>query len=409
MSPPSEASAPPPSQPSGPSEPPPGDSALPAAAPKRRRRRLTWQRKLLFGAILLGLGLLGAEGAARLFGPREPLPTLTPHPYLRHVRTPDSSMDLMNPKTGARYEVHIDGYGFRCRSLVPPGEPKPAGAYRLFFVGASTTENIAVSDEESFPQRVEVALNAAQRERSVRAVNTGIAGNTIADSFSLIAHRVTALEPDLIVLMHAINDMRASCSSAFDPTHYRDRQPPRAPRLGEVFQEHSKLLRLIELTRRRLGAASREDRYRALAAETPYSEGVDPTQGVAYFRRYLEMCADVCARAGVPLALMTQPSLYKEGLSEAERQALWMGYMNHGELNLSPAALQAGMARYNAEIRAVARERGLLLIDLERALPKDLEHLYDDCHYTAQGNARIADTISAALLAAGLPRPAPPK
>ena len=44
----------------------------------------------------------------------------------------------------------------------------------------------------------------------------------------------------------------------------------------------------------------------------------------------------------------------------------------------------------------------VLLIDLEKALPKDLEHLYDDCHYTAKGNAVIADAIAQALLAKGL-------
>ena len=387
---------------------PPGPPRKTAPGP-RRRRQLSRKRKLQFGALLLALGLLGAEGLARLLGPTEPLPVFTPHPYLRHVRTPNASMDLTNPHTQERYTVHIDGYGFRCRSLVPPGEPKPADSYRIFFVGASTTENIAVSDEESFPQRVEVALNAKQQAVVVRGVNTGIAGNTIADSFALIAHRVTALEPDLIVVLHAINDMRAGCSTRFDPSNYANRQPPPAPRLSDVLARQSKLLRLIELTQQRLGAASREDKYRARAAAQPLSEGVDPARGLPYFLRYLEMIADVCARRGVPLVLMTQPSLYKDALSEAERAALWMGYLNKGELNLSPATLQEGMARYNEAIRAFAQARGLLLIDLERVVPKDLEHLYDDCHYTAKGNALIAETISKALLRAGLPRPTPSK
>ena len=72
-----------------------------------------------------------------------------------------------------------------------------------------------------------------------------------------------------------------------------------------------------------------------------------------------------------------------------------------------------GMQAYNARIREVAEERGVRFVDLDAAVPKDLEHFYDDCHYTAQGNQRVAAALSEALLREGeLPRaplPLPPR
>ncbi|HBP20223.1 MAG TPA: hypothetical protein DEA08_20840 [Planctomycetes bacterium] len=290
--------------------------------------------------------------------------------------------------------------------MVPPGQPKPANAYRIFFVGASTTENVAVDDAQSFPWLVETQLNAKLGDEvAVRGVNTGIAGNTIADSFSLIAHRLLALEPDLVVVLHAINDMRMSASARFDPSHYADRLAPPKVRFSDLLAQHCKLYRLAERAKQRLRTRSREQKYKDRARETPLSEGVDPARGLPYFQRYLGLIAAVCAEAGVPLALMTQPSLYKPELSQDELAALWMGYVNHGELNFSPEALRQGMVAYNDELRRFAGARGLLLIDLERVVPKDLEHLYDDCHYTVKGNAVIADEITRVLLERGLPRP----
>lgn len=370
---------------------------------ERPTRRLSGRKKALFLALLLLPLLLLAECTARVAGPADPTPITAAHPYLRHVRAPEASQELVHPRTGEAYRFTVDAYGFRCGSLVPPGQPKPKEAYRIFFVGASTTENVAVDDAESFPWRVETQLNAQLEGVAVRGVNTGIAGNTIADSFSLIAHRILALEPDLVVVLHAINDMRMSASSVFDPSHYADRLAPPKVRFSDLLERHSKLYRLFERAKKRMRTRSREEKYKQRAAETPLTEGVDPARGLPYFRRYLGMIAALCAEARVPLALMTQPSLYKPELSQAEQAALWMGYVNHGELNFSPETLRGGMQAYNDELRRFANARGLLLIDLERVVPKDLEHFYDDCHYTAQGNAVIAAEITRVLLAQGLP------
>jgi lysophospholipase L1-like esterase len=359
-----------------------------------------------FSAAALLASLLLAELVARaVWSPPDPI--YAAHPYLRHVRAPESTYDLIAPAEALdgdqpqEFTLHVDAHGFRHQGLEPPGQPKAAGTYRIFFVGASTTENVALPDEQTFPYLVEQAL----RERldgqpKVFGVNTAISGNSIADSFSLVAHRLLALEPDLIVVLHATNDMRTGVSSRFDPTHYADRLPPPRVRPGHAFREWIRLAGLASHVGDRLGGESRAARVRERRRAAPFTEA-DPSLGLPYFRRYLGMLSAVCRDAEVPLVLMTMPSLYRADLTPEEDAALWLGYLNHGELNLDTPTLLRGMQLFNEAIRETARDRGHLLIDLAPVVPRDLEHFYDDVHFTAAGNRVVAEHIVDALLAGG--------
>ena len=52
---------------------------------------------------------------------------------------------------------------------------------------------------------------------------------------------------------------------------------------------------------------------------------------------------------------------------------------------------------YNDVTREVGRERGVLVIDLAREMPKNSTYYYDLMHYTNAGAARVADIIAAQL------------
>ena len=369
--------------------------------PERPRRRLSRGKRLGFALGLLALGLLAGELLARAVVPPA-RPIYLDHPYLRRVRAPSSSQELRSPFGPETYTVHIDAHGFRSTGLEPPGTPKPPGTYRIFFVGASAVENVAVPDPETFEARVEAALNerfgGAPR---VVVVNAGLSGAGVADTFSLVAHRVLALEPDLVVAMDGLNDMLAATTSRFDPTHWRDRIEPAPPGFGDVLRQWSRLAAVLDAIGDRSTAAARYEKWRRRRRERPFTPGVDATRGVPYLRRYLALLSSACAEAGVPLALMTHPSIWRPDLSPAEDQALWMGHVNHGEVNLDTPTLLQGIQAVNQAIRAHAEGRGHLLVDLDAAVPKDLEHFYDDCHFTSRGNEVAAGAIVDALVAGG--------
>lgn len=387
----------------GPGQPGPGRPGPaqpgPPQAPPARRRPLSAGRRVLFltGLLLLALGLTELVVRA-LFEP--PAAAFLAHPYVRHVRAPSQTTRLVSPLTGEAFDMVIDAHGFRSRSLEPPGTPKPADTYRVFFVGGSTTENIVLPDAETFPAIVEAELSPRVGKR-LRCANAGISGNVVADTFSLVSHRVLTLEPDLVVALEGINDMCMGLSRRYDPTAVGYSAPPRV-QFMDVLRARSRLVQLASRAVDRAESEWRPERMRERRRELPFTADLDPTRALPTFRRYLRLLAAVCREADVPLLLMTMPTLYKDDLSPEEAASLWMGCLDHGRLNVDHATMQRGMQAFNDAIREVAQAEGTLLLDLAPAVPRDLEHFYDDCHYTAKGSRAVADQLLY-LLSRGLP------
>jgi len=108
----------------------------------------------------------------------------------------------------------------------------------------------------------------------------------------------------------------------------------------------------------------------------------------------------VARTRGVRFILMTEPFVYQEKLDPAINERLWMGWLgsvSQRSINLSPDFLAREMNRFDGAVRELARKEGVELIDLEREIPKDLVHFYDDVHLTPVGAERASKVISAYL------------
>ena len=68
----------------------------------------------------------------------------------------------------------------------------------------------------------------------------------------------------------------------------------------------------------------------------------------------------------------------------------------------SPKAMQNGMKAFNQTTRKVARDSNTQLVDLAAAIPKSLDYMYDDVHYTEAGNQRLAETMAKHIIDSGM-------
>jgi lysophospholipase L1-like esterase len=278
---------------------------------------------------------------------------------------------------------------------------KPRGTYRIFFVGASTTENAFLPEEKTFPGLVEAGLterfHGAPR---IEVANAAISGFGVARSLALVEHALIPLEPDLIVVLDGAND----CLSDLDGES--PLEPFEAPTLRDWITAQSRLVGLLDARLSRKDSDMRRflARRRRVARATPYTRGgdLDPRPGLARFKQRLTWLALVCREAGVPVVFLTQPTLWKSENAPAERDAM-VGLLSKGGVHLDPAASFLRMEAYNEAIRAVAREQRMTLVDLACEVPATLEDFCDDVHMTAAGNRRVAETILRALASGKLP------
>lgn len=106
---------------------------------------------------------------------------------------------------------------------------------------------------------------------------------------------------------------------------------------------------------------------------------------------------------GRKVVLATQGSLYRPGLTPDEERSLEFGREMCTKDNRYPddASIKRALDAMNANTRAIAKEQGVPLADLDAVVPKTAEYLRDDVHHTAKGARLAGQAIAEAILQAG--------
>jgi lysophospholipase L1-like esterase len=269
---------------------------------------------------------------------------------------------------------------------------KPADTYRILFLGGSTTRNSALPKEVRFPTRLKSLIGKNFPERKVEVFNAGMDWYTTKHSLINYVTNLRDWQPDLVVVMHAINDLYRS----FSPPIYAEGEYNRhwshfyGPSINGVnpptFEEH-----LFSRTFYSLYSQLRE-----YEVDYPLSRYVSLNE----YRRNLRTLIEYLKSDQRKVIIMTQPSLYKDNLSPEENEALWFGKeFCYTSKNIwqreypSAKSLRTAIEAFNDAARNIAEDNEVMLIDLDVMIAKNLSNFSDDVHYTEKGSNEIATAI----------------
>jgi lysophospholipase L1-like esterase len=320
------------------------------------------------------------------------------------------------------------------------GDPLPADArYRLMAIGGSTTICTYLDDLDAWPRVVQSRLEAELGERSVWTGNVGRPGHATAQH-RLQLEKLLAQYPeiDAVLMLVGINDMLVRISMLRDPMPLNE--PGGTEELRQAFSvfpgwdadspwyRRTGVARLLAMRTWRLPGSRAEgplvDRVgefvvRARDHRRQATEFLEELPGLSdgldLYAGSLNDIVDAARAAGRRLIFLTQPTLWREGLSAEENGSLWMGGPRFDRLApgaefYSVRALADGMRRYNEALLRVCRERGVECIDVAATLPRDGATFWDDAHFTVEGSHRVAQIVSEYLAARtplARPRPGP--
>jgi lysophospholipase L1-like esterase len=257
--------------------------------------------------------------------------------------------------------------------------PAAAGEKRIVFFGGSTTA-WPDSHGNDWPSMIAEGLSNPH----VKVLNQAREWYTTNHSLINYELNVRPCRPDVIVVMHAINDLFVNFASN-DLT------------LGGYRQDYGHFLGPVSslVNRKSFFESVYEEVERSWYASRKEVVTTQDFPGLTAFRRNLETMMDLASRDGTAVVLMTEPYLYRRDMSELELSKLTMlNFEASGpERKWSLQTALSGMEQYNNEVRAVAKERNCMLIDLERVVPKSLDYIRDDVHYTDRAFPLIRDTV----------------
>jgi lysophospholipase L1-like esterase len=121
----------------------------------------------------------------------------------------------------------------------------------------------------------------------------------------------------------------------------------------------------------------------------------DLTSGLEEYKKNLNAIIDIAQSRSTRIVFITQPSLWKQDMTEKEKDLIWNGWIESPKSKryYSEIALMRGMQAYNDTLLQVCKVRGVECIDLASVLPKDSTIFYDDVHFSDKGSLMTADVI----------------
>ena len=333
-------------------------------APDPRSRRPSLSRKLLVSVLGTGVLLGAVELVLALAGVRPVL--LDEDPYVGF----SSRVPLFEERTAAdgtvrRVTAPNKLAFFNAQELAVP---KPAGAFRIFCVGGSTTYGRPYDDRTSFCGWLRAFLPAADPTREWEVVNAG--GISYASfRVAMLMEELIAYEPDLFVVYSGQNEF-------LERRTYAEilAQPPLARWLGAAVTR----TRIGTVARRGVlalragnGGGKGEGGRAMLAAEveTRLDDVVGPddyerddataARVVEHYRHNLSRMADVARAGGAEILYVTPASnlrdcspfksQHRDGWSDAD-EARFADAMQRGTAALDGGRFADAVAAFDAAL-----------------------------------------------------------
>jgi lysophospholipase L1-like esterase len=285
----------------------------------------------------------------------------------------------------ARNRGDVSDLGFATPNLSPRRDP---ASLRILCLGASTTESgNRMGYKGSYPYFLGLLLGKVHLAR-VEVANFGVSAWTTAETLVNYVLFAQDLEPDLVIVHHAINDIepRALPGYRSDYFHFRKPwEPYRSSALSRILIRVSRLygyLSYLQLKRWDI----RHLVTRARPELRPGDELLFSPETSTGFLRNLRTISDLVHLRGGRIVLTTMP-----------------GKLDLGE---KPNPLAQALEEQNRLIRELARERGYILVDLATEFEARRDTLegefLDICHLTPRGNRFKARILLEALAGEGI-------
>lgn len=321
-------------------------------------------------------------------------PLYTPHRYIGYYPTPGYE----------RGKNRHNSLGYRGAEFAVS---KPAGEYRIACLGGSTTYTTEVEDwRKSYPALLEKFLRE-EGYSHVTVVNAGAGNWSSWESLVNFEFRVLDLDPDMIIVYHAVNDIHPRL--VWPPEAYRGDNsgyraaPSRTYHVPRVW-EHSNIVRVLMIRFGMIRSHSDLERSLDVHASTYFGEifrrqkslRIYP-QGIfkvvdaermleanppVYFRRNLENLLSIAKSRGVKSVLATFAYSHR--------------FPN--EPRVSSQEYVTALDEANAMIREIATRLGVHLFDFSKVFPDDPALYHDGRHVNEEGAALKAELFGRFLL-----------
>ena len=298
-----------------------------------------------------------------------------PHPYLTYIPAPNY--------TNITGKTSHNSMGFRG----PEIRKSSSNTIRIVTIGGSTTYNTKIEeDQKTYPAQLQTYLNSAQNKIEVEVINAGVGGYTTWESFINFAFRVLEIEPDILIIYHAANDLHTQRVRNYASDNIGYRRPWHLSTDWKLaLLKHSYIVRLFRSIFRYSKPLGVEHYTNVEIVD--YSKPAQYIHEPYYFEKNLQKIIKLAKSYDIEVILCTFAS-----------------NPNFTKHYASTEYYKKGFLKMNTIIRECSVRYDLVCVDLETAMSRESLYWVDGVHMNEKGAEKKAEIIGDALLAADLLR-----
>jgi len=263
----------------------------------------------------------------------------------------------------------------------------------VVFLGGSTTECKHVEEKNRFPY---LAGRFIEKETGLKinSYNSGVSAGDSLHSIDLLLNKIIPMEPDIVVLMHNINDLTILL---LEGTYWHE-NPARClivkldlkPSVRGILKEIKDVFfpNLYSALYVALHPKTEPDQFSHVRGKRI---DIDEDYLVNEFQANLQVFVDICKARNILPVLMTQHNRIKYNPDSAIKESLKKLKREH---DISYEAYKNIYGLFNEAIRETGFKNDILVIDLDKAVPKEKEYMWDAVHLNDIGSRLVAEIIS---------------
>lgn len=307
-----------------------------------------------------------------------------PHPHLIYVFKPKNTFVMTNGYNQGT--LTTNAFGFRStREYDVTSITKAPETLRIAILGGSTTMGVN-DDREIWPYLVGRYLSIHYPQKKIEILNEGVMGYTSLDNLIDLAIRVIDFHSDIYIFYLGVNDFIASAPLDIyrtDNSHCRRTLWESLSFSGvELMPDWLLKSKVVTTLLGTLGATDRRD----LIANT----------GTAQFRRHFDLEIEEVDKVNqviIDTILRNVKSMV--GIVKSHDPGALVLLSSFYYLD-TPQHIK----ELNSALHHYARDSGIIFVDAARGIPRREEMVFDQGHFTKEGDEHMAIMFSEAIRSA---------
>ena len=278
-----------------------------------------------------------------------------------YERTPPQKYETLEHK---KYFLRTDENGF-----IIPSQVNKDPQVKIFFLGGSTTECEMVDEEFRFPYLTGKILQDKLKLK-INSYNSAKSGNNSLHSIDILLNKLIPMKPDIVVMMHNINDLSALFYEG-------------------SYWNHNKVIAPISCDKKNRDSYVKQDQW---SLDSSWRNRI-----LNDSKEHQRITEDFVENLKIFIAIAKAKKIIPVLMTQANRIENDPNFINERGHEASKL-YQKLYIIFNEKIRETARKENVLLIDLAKKIPSDIKfdkkYIYDVVHLNKEGSIMVANEIA---------------